>query len=151
MSSVYSDVVNPSPSQRVLLDHSIVTGLIFEYINQFSGNSVILVDGYPSFADAVNGFISAIAINDHKLLGCVNLEVSKRVSMTRVIGRGTRPGEVDVSQSLAEKRYQEHEEFTLKAVKALAKETKVININAEPSLEVVWGSFCQAVFNTCWP
>ena len=143
--SSYSDVVNPAPGQRILLDHAIMTGVIFEYINQSSDNTIMLVDGYPRFTEAVDGFIEATQVNNHALLGCVNLKISKRVSLDRVLGRGTRTGEVDVSSSLAEKRYQEHLDFTLRAIGVLGRVTEVININAEPPMEVVWGSFCRAV------
>ena len=142
--SAYKDV-NPAPGQRMLLDHSIMTGVIFEYINQSPDNSILLVDGYPRFAEAVEGFVGAAKANNNALLGCVNLEVSKQVSLERVLGRGTRLGEVNVSLSLAEKRYQEHLDFTLQAIAALGKLTEVIKIDAEPAMEVVWGSFCQAV------
>lgn len=145
VASTYRDVVDPAPGQRVLLDHTIVTGMIFEYINQSSGAFIMLVDGYPRFAEAVDGFIEATQVNNHSLLGCVNLEISKRVSLERVVGRGTRTGEVDVSSSLAEKRYQEHLDFTLQAIGTLSRVTGVINVDAEPSMEVVWGSFCRAI------
>lgn len=144
IASAYSDVVDPAPGQRILLDHAIMTGVIFEYINQ-SSDSTMLVDGYPRFAEAVDGFIEAMKMNNHSLLGCVNLEISKRVSLGRVLGRGTRSGEINVSRALAEKRYQEHLDFTLRAIAALGGVTEVVTVDAKPPIEVVWGSFCQAV------
>ncbi len=145
IASVYSDVVNPAPGQRILLDHAIMTGVVFEYINQTLDNPIMLVDGYPRFTEAVEGFIEATQVNNHALLGCVNLEISERVSLDRVLGRGTRTGDVDISSSLAEKRYQEHLDFTLQAIGVLGRVAEVINVNAEPPMEVVWGSFCRAV------
>ena len=145
IASAYSDVVNPAPGQRILLDHAIMTGVVFEYINQRSDDTLMLVDGYPRFADAVNGFMEAAQANNHALMGCVNLEVSKWVSLDRVLGRGTRSGEVDVSKTLAEKRYQEHLDFTLQAIGDLGRVVEVVNVDAERPMEVVWGSFCRAV------
>lgn len=144
IASAYRDVVNPAPGQRILLDHAIMTGMIFEYINMRPDASIVLVDGYPRFAEAIDGFIEAAQANNHSLLGCVNLEISRRVSLERVLGRGTRNGEVDVSSSLAEKRYQEHLDFTLGAIGMLGGVTEVINVDAEPPMEVVWASFYQA-------
>lgn len=144
IASAYSDVVDPVPGQRILLDHAIMTGVIFEYINQ-NPYSMTLVDGYPRFTEAVDGFIEATRVNNHSLLGCVNLEISKRVCLDRILGRGTRPGEVNVSTTLAEKRYQEHLDFTLPAIAALGRVTEVVNVDAELPMEVVWGSFCRAI------
>jgi adenylate kinase family enzyme len=144
VASGYSGVVNPTPGQSILLDHSIMAGVVFEYINQ-TLCPMMIIDGYPRFSEAIDGFIKEIQVNHHILLGCVNLELSKDVSVDRVLKRGTRRGEIGVTKVIAEKRYQEHLDFTLYAIATLGMSTKVINIDAESSIEEVWRSFSQAI------
>lgn len=147
IASAYSDKVNPEPGKRVLLDHSIMTGVIFEYINQVSEASIVLVDGYPRFVEAIPCFLETSRRNNHEIVGCVNLNISRRVSLDRVLGRGGREGEVGTSNltELAEKRFQEHLNYTVPAIDAMGRITKVVNLNAEESIEEVWRLFYRAI------
>lgn len=148
--SAYGNLINPEPGKRVLLDHNIMTRVIFEYINQLSRTDLVLVDGYPRFPEAVPCFIEQLGEYRHNLLGCINLEVSERVSLDRVLGRGGREGEVGVSNlaELVKKRYQEHLDYTIPAINSMRRITNVVNIDAEQSLEVVWKQFYQAILTS---
>ena len=147
IASAYSDLVNPEPGKRVLLDHNVMTGVIFEYINQVPRTDLVMVDGYPRFLEAVPAFIELSGKYGHDLLGCINLRVSERVSLDRVLGRGGREGEVGVSNlaELVKKRYQEHLNFTVPAIDAMGRITEIVNIDAEQSIEGVWRQLYQAV------
>lgn len=143
--SAYRDVVNPAPGTRVLLDHNIMTGVIFEYVNQMPSTAIVLVDGYPRFVEAIPGFKETAEKEGHALLGCINLNISKRVSLDRVLGRGTRVGEINVSSELVKKRYQEHLDYTVPTVRELKKIVEVVSVDAESDMGEVWGQFYQAV------
>jgi len=147
IASVYSDLVNPEPGKRVLLDHNVMTGVIFEFINQVPKTDLVLVDGYPRFSEAVPCFIELSDKYGHDLLGCINFKVSERVSLDRVLGRGGREGEAGVSNlsELVKKRYQEHLDYTVSAIDAMRRITKIVDLDAEQSLEIVWRQFYQTV------
>lgn len=73
--SRFSAEVN-DPNAHALLDHRIVNGIIFEYISDCPADSIVLVDGYPRFADAIDVFMKAVKEGSHTLLGCINLNIS---------------------------------------------------------------------------
>ena len=134
-----------NPSAPALLDHRIVNGVIFEYIEQHTRNSIVLVDGYPRFVDAIEPFIEAIKTGGHELLGCLNLSISLETCMARLSGRGVRRGErIGVDIDSVERRYFEHSTYTIEAVKALKEITRVIDIDAESHQEIVWESYLLA-------
>lgn len=143
--SAYHDAVQCSPGTRTLLDHNVMTGVINESIGQTPDTTIVLVDGYPRFPEAVPRLIDTASKNNHFLLGCVNLEISEKTGLLRVLGRGTRNGEIEVTPDLIIQRYQEHRIYTLPAIEILGRVVAVINVDAEPEIEIVWGLFYQAI------
>jgi len=144
--SKYGAEIN-DPNAPALLDHRLVNGVIFEYISLCSPDSVVLVDGYPRFADATEPFVEAVNEDDHKLLGCVHLEISQETSINRLAGRGVRRGERigDITPGVAERRYDEHQTYTLEAIRELSEAAPVVKIDAELSEREVWTSFYNVV------
>lgn len=142
--SRFGETIN-DPNAPALLDHTIVNGVILEYVSECPPNSVVLVDGYPRFADAIVVFIDSLREGGHTLLGCINLDVSLETSMARLSRRGTRNGErIIVSKDSVEKRFSEHLTYTTETINTLRKLTTVIDVNAEPNRDTVWESYVEA-------
>lgn len=142
--SRFSAEVN-DPNAPALLDHGLVNGIIFEYISDCPVDSIVLVDGYPRFADTIDVFMEAIKEGNHALLGCINLNISLEISMSRLPGRGARRGErIGISKDSVEKRFADHLTYTTEAINALGEITSLINIDAEPAIDIVWESFSNA-------
>ena len=143
--SAFNAEIN-NPNAPMLLDHQIVNGVIFEYISQCPPDSIVLVDGYPRFTDAIDLFVEAIKEGGHKLLGCINLSISLETCMSRLSGRGSRRGErIGNTRDFVEKRFSDHLTYTTEAVNKLEEIVPVINIDAESNEQVVWESVNEAV------
>lgn len=142
--SKFSMVIN-DPDAPALLDHNLINDLILELISECSPDSIVLVDGYPRFADAIDVFADSLREGGHTLLGCINLNVSLETCMARLSERGARSGErIVLNRDSVEKRFSEHLTYTTEAVNVLRKITKVIDINAESSRDVVWELYVEA-------
>lgn len=140
--SVYGDIVNGhKDSGRV--DDRVVNGIMFEFISKCPEDSIILVDGYPRFKDAVGLFINEIDNSGHTLLGCINVDISLDTSLARFPERGTRKGErfVEVNDEVVRKRYSEHTDYTLEAIAELGKKTRIVSIDGNQPVDAVWESF----------
>lgn len=85
--SKFSSEIN-NPYAPALLDHRIVNNIIFEYIEECPADSIVLVDGYPRFVDAIDIFMDSIKGDNHTLLGCINLSISLETCMSRLSVRG---------------------------------------------------------------
>lgn len=146
--SAYGSQVN-SPDAPSMLDHNLVNAIMFEYISLCPRDSLVIVDGYPRFVDAVEPFAEAIKEGQHNLLGCLHLQISQETSMNRLADRGVRRGERigGITPDVVEKRYREHMIKTTKAINALGEKAPVIDINAEFGEQEVWQSFKEAVGN----
>ncbi len=149
--SRFSAEIN-DPNAPRLLDHRIVNGIIFEYISECPDNSIVLIDGYPRFKDAIGVFMEAVKEGGHKLLGCINLNISLETSMARLSGRGVRRGErISITMESVEKRFSEHLTYTTEATNALREFVPVIDVDAEPDMNTVWESYseaCRKLINT---
>jgi len=146
INSTFSNQVN-SPEAPSPLDHELVNNIIFERICSYPPNSIVLVDGYPSFPDAVDPFMETIREGNHNLLGCLHLKISIETSISRLTIRGVRKGErfIDITPHVAEKRYREYLTHTIAAIKTLGKMVPVVNIDTESNQQVVWESFVKGV------
>ena len=144
--SRYGDQVN-KPDAPKMLDHNLVNAIMFEYVSSCPPESVVLVDGFPRFKDAVEPFISAIQEGDHNFLGSLHLEISLETSRSRLEGRGIRRGErfLEITEDVVEKRFWEHTIYTQEAVAALAELAPVVNVDANSREEEVWESFSEAI------
>ena len=142
VNSIYSDLVNSHNAPARLDDH-VVNGIMFEFITKCPEGSIVLVDGYPRFEEAVPVFVESIQAGNHKLLGCINVKISLETSLARFPERGTRKGEgfVTVDSRVVEKRYSEHIDYTLKAIDALGEKTSIIDIDGNQNLDLVSESF----------
>ncbi len=146
--SVHEDIVKDPNAPFLLQDHSIVNGIVFEYVSECPSNSIVLIDGYPRFAGAISVFTESIHKGGHKLLGCINLNISQETCISRLAIRGVRKGERTIyTGNLVEKairRYSEYVDYTMVAVEEFGKITSIVSIDAEPNVEVVWQSFSEA-------
>lgn len=144
--SVYSDQVN-SPNAPEMLDHNLVNAIMFESISLCPPESVVLVDGFPRFADAVEPFVKAMQEGNHNFLGSLHLEISIDTSRSRLEGRGIRRGErfISITEDVVGKRFWEHTTYTREAVSALGEKAPVINVDANLGEDEVWNSFSEAV------
>lgn len=128
----------------VQLDHKLVDSVVFEFVASCPPQSIVLIDGYPSFVDAIDIFMDSIHTNRHDLLGCINFKLSEETSRLRLKNRGSRLGEKQITDDFIQKRISHHYEVTVPAVKVLEKLVPTIIIDAEPSEEQVWGLFFNA-------
>ena len=143
--SVFGHIVNGhKDSGRV--DDGVVNGIMFEFISKCPKDSIVLVDGYPRFKDAVGLFIHEITNSGHTLLGCINVDISLDTSLARFPERGTRRGErfAGVNDEVVRKRYSEHEDYTQEAIAELGKKTRIVSIDGNQPVDVVWESFNEA-------
>jgi adenylate kinase family enzyme len=125
------------------VDDRVVNGIMFEFISKCPEDSIVLVDGYPRFKDAVGLFIDEVNNSGHTLLGCINVDISLDTSLARFPERGTRKGErfVEVNDEVVRKRYSEHEDYTQEAIAELGKKTRIISIDGNQPVDAVWESF----------
>ena len=144
--STYSNQVNDLGSSS-MLDHALVNAIIFEAVSLCPKDSVILIDGYPRFLDAMSPFIEAVAEGGHKLLGSIHLKISQETSMIRLGSRGLRRGErfLEMNNAVVEKRFGEHIRYTTEVVAALDQLAPVIEIDANLNKEAVSSLFEEAV------
>ncbi len=143
--SKYGIEVN-NPNAPDPLDHQLVNKIIFESIALCPPDSIVLVDGYPCFIEAVEPFLEALRKGNHLFLGCLNLQISQETSIIRLSARGARRGEriVGINENAAERRYREHMRYTPKTIEKLGETAPIVNINAELGREEVWQSFSDA-------
>lgn len=144
ITSRYKDMVG-QPGQSKMIDHYIMTGLMFEAMEVPSIAPVALFDGYPRFVDAVPLFLEGVLQGQHKLLGTLLLELSKEAAVARIKGRGTRLGESLVSDEFIQRRYEDFLEFTMPAVALLSKYSTLNKMCAEQEPEPSWLTFCNAI------
>jgi adenylate kinase family enzyme len=141
--SVFSDRIN-SPDASSPLDHGLVSGVIFEFVSECPKNSIVLVDGFPRFTDAIGIFMNMIEAGDHSLLGCISLNVSRQTSVTRISGRGIRKGERIIAEDYTNERFSDYLNVTAESINAFRQFSRVIDVNAEPQAEVVWEFYKEA-------
>ena len=148
VNSAFSNVEINDSAVPEHIKHLGVDSIVFEYISGCPSNSIVLVDGYPKFPEAVGVFLKSIEENKHSLLGCVNLSISSETSLSRVTRRGVRMGERitgDFSGGFANDRYSQYTEHTLGVIKTLGEIAPVITIDAESNINTVWESYCNAI------
>lgn len=143
--SVFGHIVN-GHKDAGRVDDRVVNGIMFEFISKCPEDSIVLVDGYPRFKDAVGLFIDEINNSGHTLLGCINVDISLDTSLARFPERGTRKGErfVEVNDEVVRKRYSEHEDYTQEAIAELGKKTRIVSIDGNQPVDAVWESFNRA-------
>ncbi len=85
----------------VLTDED-VTGIAFERINRIPKRHLVVPDGYPREAGGVAAFAEAAEKGGHKVVGSLFLDITREVSIARVLARGVREGEILRKGSLEE-------------------------------------------------
>lgn len=146
-SSAYQDIIR-NPNTPLPIDNDIVNSVLFELIPSDEPNTFGLIDGYPRHADAVDTFMEASHERQHRLIGCVSLELSLETSLSRIVGRGVRNGERLYDRSLEEhtrKRYQNHLNETMGTIEHMSTMMPLVRINAEGGPEEVWEQFHSGI------
>ena len=128
-------------AQSAPLNHEIVNGVVFEFIEQCPSIASIFVDGYPRFLDQLPLFFASMGDQSNTYLGIINLFISQSTCVDRLTGRGKRPGEKSVTEEFATWRFNEYQAHTVPTIARLGANTSMINIDAEPPLDVVWATF----------
>lgn len=143
-SSLGHIVINHTEAERV--DDYVVNSIMFEFISKYPEQSIVLVDGYPRFKEAVQFFVDELGFFGHKLLGCINVDIPLETSLARFPERGTRKGErfTVVNDEVVMKRYSEYIDYTLDAIQELRKHTSILTIDGNQSVEKVAESFSLA-------
>ena len=142
VSSKFAHIIN---NHNTLLppDPSLINNLIFDLISP-EDNSITLLDGYPRYKDTIDIFLKAIKDHQHRLLGCLSLDLSFNTCVSRQINRGVRHGEnIDFidHESFAKERYDRHAKITLDAIDELSKTTPTIHLDAETDLDTLSQEF----------
>ncbi len=127
------------------LEHEVVNGVIFEFIDQCPTSSVVLVDGYPRFIEQLGLFFDSIKLGEHLHLGTIFLNISKQISLERLLNRGARDGEKQVEEGFASWRFDEYQNKTIPTIALLGELGKLIEVNAEQTVDDVWQNFYDAV------
>jgi adenylate kinase family enzyme len=146
--SAFSQQVN-DPNAPLRLDNRLVDSIIFEFVQMCPDDSVVLIDGYPRFPDAVDTFLETAKDKGHKFLGCVNFEITKDTSFERLNIRGIRRGEriIGETSEIVDRRYTEHELYTRESIQMLKKIALVVTIDASKPKIDVFRQFYNAVSN----
>lgn len=148
--SEYGTFIN-SPEAPSPLPDEVVSSALFEMIPDSDGPQLALFDGYPRFERSVDGFVDAVYERQHRLLGCVAMNVSEEISVRRILSRGIRLGDREDIHDLRElrehatRRYQEDASTTQLAIKKLADYVPIEVIKAGGSREQTWTKFQTAV------
>lgn len=132
-------------SQSIALNHEVVNGVVFEFIEQCPSLATVLIDGFPRFLEQLPFFYKSIESQNHLYLGLVLLRISAQTSLFRLTHRGTRPGEKEVEESFAKWRFEEYQKKILPTIAALTTEKKLIEIDADQAEDDVWNAFNQTV------
>jgi adenylate kinase family enzyme len=119
------------------LDNDTVNGIVDEYVNRTYENSLTVIDGYPKYEVQVPVFEANIRRAAGKILAVVGIEVSDGVSVQRMIGRGTRPGEQLVGSEFAEARLLEHQSGYAKTAQQLEAVYPAYTVNGENEMSTV--------------
>lgn len=128
-------------AQSAPLNHEIVNGVVFEFVEQCPSMISIFVDGYPRFLDQLPLFFESMSQQSNNYLGIISLFISESTCVDRLTGRGKRPGEKQVTDEFALWRFNEYQTHTVPTIARLSDSTTAININAEPPIDVVWANF----------
>lgn len=146
ISSDHSDYLN-SPEATSPPPDEIAKGVIFEAINEDT-KDLILIDGYPRYAHAVDGFYAGLQENNHRLIGTVDFDVSIFTSEHRILERGPREDESsqpDILESFASFRFNRHRQTAHIAMLALSNLAPIEVIDANGSKDDVYGLFSAAL------
>lgn len=131
-------------SQSKPLDHEIVNGIVFEFIEQCPSMGAVLIDGYPRFVEQLQLFFNSLELEKHLYLGVILLSISEETCVSRLTKRGARSVERDVDVDFAARRFNGYLTHTLPTIALLAINSELIKIDAEPPIEDVWGVFYKA-------
>lgn len=145
------DIQAETLAQSAPLNHEIVNGVVFEFIEQCPSIASIFVDGYPRFLDQLPLFFASMGDQSNTYLGIIKLFISQATCVDRLTGRAKRPGEKSVTEEFALWRFNEYQTHTIPTIARLGTNVSMINIDAEPPLDVVWATFhdraLQLAFN----
>lgn len=145
-----ADFIN-NPEAPSPLPDNVINEAIFELIqpsDDSAAQTLALIDGYPRHPSAVEIFIDTVKSGEHNFLGVIALQVSLEESVARILARGVRSGELtdeDTLREFTENRYYQHAETTLRAIEELSKHAKVLNIDANRSVENLSVDFRVAI------
>lgn len=126
----------------------IVNGIIFEAIKKSTETDVLLVDGYPRFAHAVDEFHQTLRETHHTLRGTIELTASLEMCMQRAATRPRRddePESDDIYSSLIAYRYTRHEHTTRLALLALSTLAPVETVDAGGKTDDTYARFRTAI------
>lgn len=75
----------------------------------------------------------------------MHLDISAETSLSRLTGRGERPGEKIVTKEFALWRYQEYQTHTIPTIATLGTSYPVVKIDAEPQMDMIWVTFSKSL------
>ncbi len=129
-------------AQSAPLNHEVVNGVIFEFIENCPSAGYVLIDGYPRFLDQLPLFYNSLTLGGHGYIGLIHLQISLETCISRLTkSRGTRSGEKDVDEDFATWRFNEYQDHTIPTIALLGRNVPIISIDAEPPMDKVWEMF----------
>ena len=147
VASRFATYIN-APDAPYDLPDAVVRGTIFEAIQEPNDNGLILIDGYPRYAHALDDFYTALTADHHTLLGAVDFDISLETSIERVAARGPRAGTDtldEIQESSTVFRYNRHKQTTLITLLALSSVAPVETIDASGDTDTVYAHFVAAL------
>lgn len=116
-----------------LVPLEIASDLIFRKVKISKSNKIIM-DGFPrEFYQSVV-FDYFLKINNYKLLGVINLKLSRKESIKRLLNRKRHDDEIKAINQ----RLDDYHKITIKAIEKYRIEKKLIEINGEQTIENVF-------------
>ena len=128
-------------AQSAPLNHEIVNGVVFEFIEKCPATTYVFVDGYPRFLEQLPLFFESMSQQNNNYLGIISLFISQLTCVDRLTGRKKRPGEKQVTDEFALWRFNEYQTHTIPTIARLGANSTAIDIDAEPPIDVVWANF----------
>lgn len=116
-----------------LVTLEIASNLIFNKVKN-SKSEKIIMDGFPrEFYQSVV-FDYFLKTNNYKLIGVINLKLSRKESIKRLLKRKRQDDEIKAINQ----RLDDYHNITLKAIEKYRKEKTLIEINGEQTIENVF-------------
>lgn len=117
-----------------LLDDQEVIEMLDKLLQTIEDHEGIVLDGFPRTITQAEWLLQQVTAGRFKLKGAVHLVASREAVKERLLGRAR----IDDQEEAIEKRFDEYERSTTPLLEWLSDHNvKVININAEQSVEAV--------------
>jgi adenylate kinase family enzyme len=111
------------------VDNDLVNGIVGEYLAGTNPKSLTIIDGYPLYTDQISPFQETTKQLGLNTLGLVEITIPDEVAIERMLGRGTRQGEIAASVEFAQSRVDEYNEINRLAVNALSRVVPYLALN----------------------